>query len=186
MEISDETLVRQAVTLKDVSAFEQLVHRHQVRMLHLQRRFVRDHALAEDLAQETFLRAWDKLDTFRGTGSFAAWLTRLGYNIFLQHRRKMSNATKAEQPYPDDAEGDANATTEAMATPGPHDELPDLPKLLAVLPEAEQLVLVLSYGQGLSVTEISDVLDVPSGTIKSQIHRAKEKIRAHFKIEAAA
>lgn len=188
MHVSDETLVQQVLGLQDVQAFEQLVRRHQTRMLYLQRRFVRDHALAEDLCQETFFRAWEKLDTFRGTGSFAAWLTRLGYNIFLQHRRKVSKAASLEQPYAEDrdVEMSAGETSGRATAPAIHDELPDLPKLLAILPEAEQMVLVLSYGQGLSISEIGEVLDLPPGTIKSQIHRAKDKIRQHFKIGVAA
>lgn len=188
MEPSDETLVRQVVGLNDQQAFEQLVRRHQTRLLYLQRRFVRDDALAEDLCQETFLRAWDKLSTFRGTGSFSAWLTRLGYNIFLQHRRKTSASAGLMQPYVDDDSGvEGCGTTPAPAPiPAQRDELPDLPKLLAILPEAEQLVLILTYAHGLSATEIGAILDTPPGTIKSQVHRAKDKIRQHFQIGVAA
>jgi RNA polymerase sigma-70 factor (ECF subfamily) len=183
MEVSDETLVQQVVRLKDLQAFERLVQRHEKRILHLQRRFIRDHALAEDLCQETFVRAWDRLDTFSGRGSFAAWLTKLAYNIFLQHRRKHAARTSRETPYEEEAE----AGPAALEGPAPNaDELPDLPRLLAILPEADRLVLLLSYGHGLSIAEIADVLETPDGTIKSQIHRAKEKIRRHFSIGAAA
>jgi RNA polymerase sigma factor (sigma-70 family) len=186
-QVSDETLVQQVVRLQDVQAFEQLMRRHQTRMLYLQRRFVRDPALAEDLCQETFFRAWDKLETFKGSGSFAAWLTRLGYNIFLQHRRKSSKTADLERPYlEENGEQNGELATRTEIDSATRDELPDLPRLLAILPETDQMVLVLSYGQGLSVSEISEVLDVPAGTIKSQIHRAKEKIRQHFNIGVAA
>ena len=94
MEASDETLVSQTLILGDITAFEQLVARHQPRVLLLQRRLVRDASIAEDLCQETFIRAWNKLRTFRATGRFQAWLTKLAYNVFLQHYRHASRTPK--------------------------------------------------------------------------------------------
>ena len=176
MELSDEALVQQAIGLNDPGAFEQLVRRHQPRILMLQRRFSGDRALAEDLSQETFLRAWRKLDSFRGTGRFSAWLAKLAYNVFLQHIRK-SGGRK-----PDISIEAAESAELAMSQPGNFDELPDLPRLLSVLSYEEQLVIVLNYGHGLSNTEISQVLNLAPGTVKSQIHRAKDKIRQRFNI----
>ena len=69
-----------------------------------------------------------------------------------------------------------------MPQPGNIDELPDLPRLLSVLSYEQQLVIVLNYGHGLSNTEISQVLGIAPGTVKSQIHRAKDKIRQRFNI----
>jgi len=176
MELSDEALVQQAIGLNDLGAFEQLVRRHQARILMLQRRFSGDRALAEDLSQETFLRAWRKLDSFRGTGRFSAWLAKLAYNVFLQHVRKTGDRKQ-------DISIDGDEFTElAMSQPGAIDELPDLPRLLSVLSYQEQLVIVLNYGHGLSNSEIAQVLDIAPGTVKSQIHRAKDKIRQRFSI----
>ncbi len=176
MELSDEALVQQAIGLNDLAAFEQLVRRHQPRILMLQRRFSGDHALAEDLSQETFLRAWRKLDSFRGTGRFSAWLAKLAYNVFLQHIRKTGGRKQEVSLAVDEA------AELAMPQPGNIDELPDLPRLLSVLSYEEQLVIVLNYGHGLSNNEISQVLDIAPGTVKSQIHRAKDKIRRRFNI----
>jgi len=176
MELSNEALVQQAVGLNDLGAFEQLVRRHQPRILMLQRRFSGDRALAEDLSQETFLQAWRKLDSFRGTGRFSAWLAKLAYNVFLQHVRKTGDRQQ-------DISIDDQATAElAMPQPGNIDELADLPRLLSVLSYEQQLVIVLNYGHGLSNTEISQVLGIAPGTVKSQIHRAKDKIRQRFNI----
>lgn len=175
MEQTDEALVQQAVTLGDMAAFEVLVRRHQARILALQKRFSRDHALAEDLAQETFLRAWRKLSTFSNTGSFGAWLAKLAYHIFLQHRRRASTTREMTSP---------TESLDVADTPvsGVSDELPDLQRMLDILEHDEQLVLVLNYAHGLSNSEIGDVLNLPTGTVKSQIHRAKEKIRQQFRI----
>ena len=176
MELSDEALVQQAIGLNDLGAFEQLVRRHQPRILMLQRRFSGDRALAEDLSQETFLCAWRKLDSFRGTGRFSAWLAKLAYNVFLQHVRNTGGRQQ-------DISIDDQATAElAMPQPGNIDELADLPRLLSVLSYEEQLVIVLNYGHGLSNAEISQVLGIAPGTVKSQIHRAKDKIRQRFNI----
>ena len=121
MELSDEALVQQAIGLNDLGAFEQLVRRHQPRILMLQRRFSGDRTLAEDLSQETFLRAWRKLDSFRGTCRFSAWLAKLAYNVLLQHIRKSGGHQR------DVSIDDREAAELAMLQPGNIDELADLP-----------------------------------------------------------
>jgi RNA polymerase sigma-70 factor (ECF subfamily) len=177
MELSDEALVQQAVGLNDTQAFEQLVRRHQRRILLLQQRFCRDHALAEDLCQETFLRAWRKLASFDNRGRFGGWLAKLAYNVFLQNLRKNKQRTTHETA--ESPASEAVATTPAPAT------MLDLETLLAVVSEDEQVLLVLNYAHGLSNSEIAGVLDTPEGTIKSQIRRAKQKIREHFDLASA-
>ena len=172
MELSDEALVQQVVGLNDAQAFEQLVRRHQRRILLLQQRFCRDRSLAEDLCQETFLRAWRKLASFDNRGHFAGWLAKLAYNVFLQNLRKNKKRIAHETA--------ESPTSEAAAiTPAPAAML-DLETMLAVVSEDEQVLLVLNYAHGLSNSEIAAILDSPEGTIKSQIHRAKQKIREHF------
>ena len=88
MQLSDETLVSRVIATRDTDAFAELVGRHQGRIRGLLTHLARDPSLAQDLAQDTFVRAWERIDMFRGTGSFAAWLGRLAYNRFLQHERR--------------------------------------------------------------------------------------------------
>jgi RNA polymerase sigma-70 factor (ECF subfamily) len=178
---SDELLVAQAVALGDVVAFETLMRRHQQRIFYLHKRFTRNAALAEELCQETFLRAWRKLGSFAGRGAFAGWLSRLAYNVFLQHRRRNPHdavTRSLEEPQT------AASAAEALATPASAGEEPDLDRLLAVVTPQEQQLLILTYAAGLSATEIGDMLDTSPGTVKSQIHRAKQKIRQHFHLES--
>lgn len=177
MELSDEALVQQAVGLNDAKAFEQLMHRHQRRILLLQQRFCRDRALAEDLCQETFLRAWRKLSSFDNRGHFAGWLAKIAYNVFLQSLRKNKKRTEHETAQ--------SPSIEAVATTPKPGAILDLETMLAVVSEEEQVVLVLNYAHGLSNSEIAAVLERPEGSIKSQIHRAKQKIREHFDLDAA-
>jgi RNA polymerase sigma-70 factor, ECF subfamily len=177
---SDESLARLAAALGDPQAFEVLVLRHQQRIFYLLRRFTGDAAIAEELCQETFLRAWRKLATFDGRGAFGGWLTRLAHNVFLQYHRRGGNRMRTTSL--DDTE--TNFQIDGMlATEPSADEAPDLPRLLAVVSEEEQRVLVLAYAEGLSLPEIGEILDLPIGTVKSQIHRAKQKIRRHFQME---
>lgn len=170
MAISDETLVRQATALKDTEAFGELVRRYQAKILLLQRRLTRDSALAEDLSQETFLRAWQKLHTFKGTGSFGGWLASLSRNVFLQHirrHRQQRNESPLEEVEPPAPERDDAA-------------LADLDRLLGVLNAEDQVIMVLNYAYGLSNVEVADVVDMPVGTVKARIHRAKARIREQF------
>jgi len=184
MEQSDEALVQLAVGLADTRAFDVLVRRHQPRILMLQRRLARDPALAEDLTQETFLRAWRKLATYDRRGSFAGWLAKLARNVFLQHLRRTRRRRQTEVTELDDAHVQAEASGPAAAET--HPELLDLDRLLAAVSEDEQVLLVLNYAHGLSNAEIAEVLGTREGTVKSQIHRAKEKIRARFGLAAAS
>ena len=85
---SDETLVAKAAALRDTRSFDVLVDRHQSRVRAYLRRMTREPALADDLAQECFLHAWDKLQTFSGRGSCIGWLLKVAYTTFLQSKRK--------------------------------------------------------------------------------------------------
>jgi len=182
MEQSDEALVQQAVGLSDIQAFEALVRRHQPRVLLLQRRLARDTSLAEDLCQETFLRAWRKLSTYDRRGSFSGWLAALARNVFLQHLRRTRRTRESEVGQADDEALEGTAAVAVGTTP----ELLDLDRLLSAVSEDEQILLVLNYAHGLSNAEIAEVLGSKEGTVKSKIHRAKEKIRSHFGIGSTA
>ncbi len=159
------------------------MRRHERRIFYLHRRFTGNAAVAEELCQETFLRAWQKLATFEGRGAFGGWLTRLAYNVFLQYRRRQGVHDEAE---PLDGAGDDRGGRTPLSALGSAGDERDLERLLAVVTAEEQRLLVLSYAGGLSASEIGDMLGTSPGTVKSRIHRAKEKIRRHFHIEVKA
>lgn len=168
-----------AVSLKDDGAFETLMRRHQQRIHHLLWRFSRDRAVAEDLCQDTFLQAWRKLSSYQGRGSFAGWLAQVAYNVFLQHRRRNRHQPSESLDDPQLAASGYQGPT----SPQPVVDAPDLERLLAVVSPEERILLTFFYGAGLSATDIGAMLDSSAGTVKSQIHRAKQKIRRHFHIE---
>ena len=177
MELADETLVAQIVALEDTLAFDALMRRHQARVLLLHRRLARDPALAEDLCQETFLRVWRKLGTFDHRGSFAAWLARLARNVFLEHLRRTKKAREHEIEASEDGPEGVGEDPDAGVL--------DLERLLGAVSDDEQVVLGLNYAHGLSNAEIGEVLGIAEGTVKSQIHRAKDKIRKRFRLGEA-
>ena len=86
----DIELVASVVAQQDTAAFGELVRRHQSQVRNFLRKLCRDHDLADDLAQDTFLHAWGKLHTFAGHGSFIGWILKVAYTTFLQSKRKSS------------------------------------------------------------------------------------------------
>jgi RNA polymerase sigma-70 factor (ECF subfamily) len=154
-----------------------LIRRHQSQVRNFLRKLCTDSTIADDLAQDCFMHAWKKLPGYSGRGSFIGWLLKVAYTTFLQSKRKSKRYAEILQ-----AAGHA-ADAESRSYTHPVDETSDLNKLLAILSEEEGAILVMSYACGLSHREISEATAHPVGTIKSIIHRSKEKIRANFEIE---
>jgi len=176
-ESEDNELVTRVVVQQDTAAFGELVRRHQSQVRNFLRKLSRDYSLADDLAQDCFLHAWDKIHTYSGSGTFIGWLLKVAYTIFLQSKRKSSRYGEVLQQI-----GNASQSTGANNA-GLSDEIGDLDRFLAVLSEEERAVMILSYACGLSHREISDAADLPVGTVKSIIFRGKQKIRDSFEIE---
>lgn len=172
----DHSLVARAVVDGDANAFGELVRRHQSQVRNFLRKLTRDPVFADDLAQDAFLHAWNKLDTFSARGSFIGWLLKVAYTTFLQSKRRSKR-------YGEILEELGNAAEPAVDCGGRSDELTDLDRFLAVLTDEERAIMILSYACGLSHREIGDAADMPVGTVKSIIFRGKEKIRQSFDIE---
>ncbi len=172
----DNDLVARVVAQQDSAAFGELVRRHQSQVRNFLRKLTRDYELADDLAQDCFMHAWDKLHTFIGHGSFIGWLLKVAYTTFLQSKRRSNRYGEIleqighESSIPENRQADVS------------DEIGDLDKFLAVLTEEERAVMILSYACGLSHREISETADLPVGTVKSIIFRGKEKIRDSFEL----
>lgn len=154
-----ERIVR-VVERADREAFDLLVRCHQSAVRSLLRRLsCGGHAFADDLAQETFLRAYLKLHTFRGDSSLASWLYRIAYNVFLAelHRRGPLRPAPGALPEPE--------------SPRPCGEalLLDLERAMAELSAAERAAIDLCHKKNLSRQEAAHVLDCPVGTVKTHI-----------------
>ena len=156
----------------DEAAFERLYREHAGRVYALCLRMAGDAAHAKELVQDVFVRAWEKLDTFRGESAFASWLHRLAVNVVLMDRRLL--ARRAEEPLPDEegSQGGARAAKEA-----PPELRMDLEAAIAALPAMMRQVLVLHDLEGYQHGEIAQLLGVVEGTSKSHLHHARRKLR---------
>lgn len=165
------------VASQDTAAFGELIRRHQSQVRNFLRKLARDETLADDLAQDCFLHVWDKIHTYSGSGSFIGWMLKVAYTTFLQSKRK----SKRYQEVVEQAGHEADRVSHTVRD-APEIEL-DLETLMAALNEQERVIMIFSYACGLSHREISEATELPTGTVKSIIHRAKEKIRTQFEIE---
>jgi RNA polymerase sigma factor (sigma-70 family) len=177
MDSQDHELVARIVSQNDTQAFGELIRRHQSHVRNFLRKLTGDTALADDLAQDCFLHAWDKLSTYSGHGTFIGWLLKVAYTTFLQAKRRSKRYAEILTEVGQVAEAESKSYTQV------NEEVTDLDKLLAILDEEERAIMVMSYACGLSHREISDATDMPVGTVKSVIHRSKEKIRSGFELK---
>ncbi len=175
----DADLVAAVIAAADRRAFGALVSRHQQAVRALLLRLTRHSALADDLAQETFLKAWTRIGSFRADGSFKAWLCAIAYSEFLMGARK----ARASQRL---ADGLAAEPGETSTPPGPGGERVDLDRALAELNEEERTCVVLCYASGLSHTEAAQVTGLPVGTVKSHVSRGRAKLKLWFERKEAA
>ncbi|MBV9548969.1 MAG: sigma-70 family RNA polymerase sigma factor [Alphaproteobacteria bacterium] len=152
--------------LADAAAFTALVREHQSALRGFLRRLTKgDHALADDLAQETFLAAYRKLSQFRGESSFASWLYAIAWSRFLMAARR-----RKEEPL-EEADGEAFHPEAASIT-----KL-DLEKALCLLRAPERAALTLCFALGMGHQEAAAVLTMPLGTLKSHVARGREKLK---------
>jgi len=168
---SDSELISRAILHDDRNAFGELVRRYQSNVRNLLRKLTAgDHAAADDLAQETFIRAYRHLRTFQGGATFATWLYRIAYNVFLSSVRDKKNE-EPEEVMENAIEHAGYQQTNRMLA-----KL-DLEKAMVNLSEMERASIALSYGRELPHEEIARVLNCPLGTVKTNVLRGKEKIR---------
>ena len=169
MSLTDADLVARVLLHDDHHAFGELVRRHQSSVRGLLRQLTRtDVALADDLGQETFLRAYKNIRSFRGEARFSTWLYRIAYNCFREEARKRKELVGIDE-------------TQLEAEPDPQSVDPalkhDLMHALQLLPLHERSAILLCCQNGLSHNEAARVLDIPLGTVKTNVLRGREKLK---------
>ena len=186
---SDAMLVERAVA-GDQGAFELLVIKYQRRIQRLIGRMVRDVDLVEDIAQETFIRAYRALHQFRGDTQFYTWLYRIAVNTAKKFLMELKNdPTISENAFKSDDEDDETSwgRIESISDETPESVLAAKEIVQAVdaamrdLPEELRQALILREIEGLSYEEISDMMNCPIGTVRSRIFRAREAVSAKVK-----
>lgn len=171
-EVEDDTVLVRRAAEGARAAFAELVRRHQGKVRGLLLRLCGDRTLADDLAQEVFLRAYRGLCGFEGRSSFSTWLYRISYNAYLNHSTRTRKWSALPSGY-----DTATAAPDDAHSPPRSDLRRDLDLAVATLPERYRGVVVLYYLQDLSYPEIAEILDVPLGTVKTHLHRAKRLLR---------
>ncbi|MDB5779747.1 MAG: polymerase, sigma-24 subunit, RpoE [Polaromonas sp.] len=182
---SDALLVERTVA-GDQKAFELLVIKYQRRIQRLIGRMVRDVDLVEDIAQETFIRAYRALGQFRGEAQFYTWLYRIAVNTAKKALMDLKrNPTVSENAYKSDDDDETSRVENELTSP----ETPEtvlaskeianiINQAMQDLPEELREAITLREIEGLSYEEISEAMDCPIGTVRSRIFRAREAISA--------
>jgi RNA polymerase sigma-70 factor, ECF subfamily len=169
-ERDDDALVRRA-TRGELSAFEKLVDRHRPTVIRVAARIVGSDE-AEDVSQDAFLRAFHRLEHFRGDAPFRSWLLRIAHNAALDHLGR-------RRPEPVDPETFDVAEQSPSRPPAESLELRErierLERKLRGLTPQHRVVLVLRDAAGLSYEEIADITDTPLGSVKGRLHRARRE-----------
>jgi len=173
---TDDLALVERVRRGDLGAFEELYRAHSGRLYSVACRMLGNQTDAEDLLQDIFLTAHRKLDSFRGDSALGTWLYRLATNLCLDHLRsraartnQLSDALDDDPAVPDAAgRGLADRTVAKM----------DLERALAQLPDGCRAAFVLHDVEGLEHREVAQALGIAEGTSKSQVHKARLRLRA--------
>ncbi len=164
-------------------AFADLVRRYERPIFSLIVRMIHDATVAEDIAQETFLKAYRRLDTYDPTRKFSSWLFKIAHNATLDHLRRPSLDTLPLEAHGDDTTDFAAVLADEKsespeAGAGRYDLARALDRGLRGLRADYSEVLLLRFRQGLSYQEIAEVTGQPLGTVKTNIHRARKELAA--------
>lgn len=170
--MNNKLLVGRAVLLGDEKAFGKLVELYQSSI----RRFLQNltngnEELSKDLAQETFIKAWLKISTFRATAKFSTWLYRIAYNTFYDSARSRKEVSNI----------DGEDMKEIAAAGNKDKDMSiDIMRALAALKIEERTAILLFYMEDMPVNKISKIMNCPAGTVKSHLSRGRGKLAGYL------
>ena len=167
--LSDISLVTQVAVFRNQRAFDQLVRKYQSPV----RKFLLgltlgNQALSDDLAQDTFLKAYEHITQFKCISSFQTWLFRIAYNVFYDYKRKEERRKRMAEK---ETKSDASTSTIKL----------DIYQALAILREEERACVTLQLIDGYAIHEIANMTGMGKNTVKSHLRRGKEKLTTYLK-----
>lgn len=172
-QLNDISLVAQVVVFSNTKAFDALVKKYQSPIrrffLHLT---LGDNELSDDLAQETFIKAYTNIISFKNLSSFSTWLYRIAYNVFYDYIRSRKYTSGLDTGEVDKVYFTAQENIGRKM---------DIYESLKILKEIERTCITLFYMEDVSIDKIAVILNCPSGTIKSHLSRAKDKLSIFLK-----
>ncbi len=166
----------------DHAAFEELYRRHATRLHNVARRMAGTPQEADDLLQEIFLQAYRRIGAFRGESSLGTWLYRVGSNVCLDYVRSRQGRMTQQYDTLDDDHPSADATDDPLGIVGRL----DLERAIAQLPPAARAAFLLHDVEGFGHEEVGTILGIAQGTSKSQVHKARLRLRALLGTRARA
>lgn len=179
----------------DQGAFNELIKLYETRVYNFAFRLCGKYDEANDIASETFIRLYNSLANFRGDSSFITWLFRIATNVYLDERKRQR--ARPSQSLDEVMELEENAVTKQLEDrgPQPHElaELSERSRILqttiATLPDYQRMMIVMYHTESQSYEQIAEALDMPIGTVKSRLNRARLALRdllkanqEHFRI----
>ena len=169
--LTDFALVTQVTMMGNRRAFDQLVVRYQspVRRFFLHQT-LGDEPLSDDLAQDTFIKAWRNIGSFRAMSSFQTWLMRIAYNVFFDYVRNRKTTSDIDNVAEPMTNGNSNPSLQM-----------DLYHALSLLKPDERTCITLQLVDGYKIDQIAKITDMKEGTVKSILFRGKEKLTKYLK-----
>ena len=170
--LNELSLVTKVVVLHDRKSFDLLVKKYQspIRGFFL-RQAMGDGQLSDDLAQDTFVKAYTYLSSFRGAANFSTWLYRIAYNVWYDYTRSHKDTQDLDTPSVARKNAQSGNTSLKM----------DLLNALQILSENERTCITLQLMDGFSIDKIAEVTGMAQGTIKSHLSRGKSKLASYLK-----
>jgi RNA polymerase sigma-70 factor (ECF subfamily) len=173
MEATAEEALVQRAARGDEDAFAVLLNRYKGMMYSMAYRLMRDPGRAEDMAQETFIKAYAALPGFRGQSKFSSWLYRICYNTCISELRKRKPEVELDEAMAVDIDG----PVEAYRTKGIQEVVQDE---VSKLPDDYRAAITMYHFNGLSYEEIAQMTRKPMGTVKAHIHRARAVLKTRL------
>lgn len=169
--LTDFALVTQVTMMSNRRAFDQLVVRYQspVRRFFLHQT-LGDASLSDDLAQDTFIKAWRNIGSFRAMSSFQTWLMRIAYNVFYDYVRSRKTTSDIDNVAEPMTNGNSNPSLQM-----------DLYHALSLLKPDERTCITLQLVDGYKIDQIAKITNMKEGTVKSILFRGKEKLTKYLK-----
>lgn len=186
-DLNDISLVTQVAVFRNKKAFDQLVRKYQspVRRFFLNQTLGNEQ-LSDDLAQETFIKAYVNITKFRGLSSFSTWLMRIAYNVFYDHKRSSKReecgvrSVEGEGGYDPQRNLQSEYSPSSLQTP-PSTLKMDIHQALAQLKPDERVCITLQLIDGYPIGEISKITGIAENTVKSHLKRGKEKMANYLR-----
>lgn len=172
MNVSDQMLIERVIKRGDKQAYSHLVRRYQSDLRLSLRQLCRgDTALADDMAQEAFIKAYRAIASFRADAKFSTWLYRIAFNVTVSHFRKKQAVIDQEIAAIVDQESSSFSKAEIAI---------DVEKAMNQLSDNQRAAVHLCLDRGFSHSEAADIMDIPLGTVKTHLLRGREKLKSHL------